>query len=154
MTEAQARQLASQRGLSYDQLLKDYFSNENLDNTNFDKNSDFEEIEEKENEVEEEKEEVEEEVEGVEDRNKLVGAKYFGYDIFNNNPYLDKEYLLGNIDEGYLIAPGDELRIITYGDNSFEQNVKVDRNGNIIHKSENLNNLINKTRWNKLRLIK
>ena len=44
---------------------------------------------------------------------------------------MDKEYLLGNIDEGYLIAPGDELRIITYGDNSFEQNVKVDRNGNI-----------------------
>ena len=37
---------------------------------------------------------------------------YFGYDIFNNNPYLDKEYLLGNIDEGYLIAPGDEIRII------------------------------------------
>ena len=44
---------------------------------------------------------------------------------------MNKEYLLGNIDEGYLIAPGDELRIITYGDNSFEQNVKVDRNGNI-----------------------
>ena len=44
---------------------------------------------------------------------------------------LTKEYLLGNIDEGYLIAPGDELRIITYGDNSFEQNVTVDRNGNI-----------------------
>ena len=30
-----------------------------------------------------------------------------------------------------VLAPGDELRIITYGDNSFEQNVKVDRNGNI-----------------------
>ena len=40
-------------------------------------------------------------------------------------------YILGNIDEGYLIAPGDKIRIITYGDNSFEQNVTVDRNGNI-----------------------
>ena len=29
-----------------------------------------------------------------------------------------------------------------------------DRNGNIINKSENLNNLIKKTSWNKLRLIK
>ena len=29
-----------------------------------------------------------------------------------------------------------------------------DRNGNIIKKSENLNSLINKTSWNKLRLIK
>ena len=28
-----------------------------------------------------------------------------------------------------------------------------DRNGNIIKKSENLNSLINKTSWNKLRLI-
>jgi len=30
-----------------------------------------------------------------------------------------------------LISPGDEMRIITYGDNSLEQNVTVDRNGNI-----------------------
>ena len=29
-----------------------------------------------------------------------------------------------------------------------------DRNGNILRKSENLDNLINKTSWNKLRLIK
>ena len=29
-----------------------------------------------------------------------------------------------------------------------------DRNGNILRKSENLNNLISKTSWNKLRLIK
>ncbi len=58
-------------------------------------------------------------------------STYFGYAIFENNPYLNKEYLLGNIDEGYLISPGDEMRIITYGDNSLEQNVTVDRNGNI-----------------------
>ena len=72
--------------------------------------------------IEEEEEEEEEETEE---------QVYFGYNIFENNPYLNKEYLLGNIDEGYLIAPGDELRIMTYGDNSFEQNVTVDRNGNI-----------------------
>ncbi len=124
MTEAQARQLAAQRGLSYDQLLNDFFSDqnteENLDSEDGDDNQD--------NELEvEEEEEVKEE----EGENKSAGVRYFGYDIFNNNPYLDKEYLLGNIDEGYLIAPGDELRIITYGDNSLEQKVKVDRNGNI-----------------------
>ena len=116
MTEAQARQLAAQRGLSYDQLLNDFFTNQNSEN--LEENLDSEEGEENEDSEEEEE-------------NKLAGARYFGYDIFNNNPYLDKEYLLGNIDEGYLIAPDDELRIITYGDNSFEQNVKVDRNGNI-----------------------
>jgi protein involved in polysaccharide export with SLBB domain len=132
MTEAQARQLAAQRGLSYDQLLNDFFSDQNSENP--EENPDSEDGEENEDsEEEEEKEEEEEEEEEEEDggENKLAGARYFGYDIFNNNPYLDKEYLLGNIDEGYLIAPGDELRIITYGDNSFEQNVKVDRNGNI-----------------------
>jgi polysaccharide biosynthesis/export protein len=124
MTETQARQLAAQRGLSYDQLLNDYFSNENseLEESSYNEES-KEEEEEEEEEEEKQEEEQEEQVE--------AGAKYFGYDIFNNNPYLDKEYLLGNIDEGYLIAPDDELRIITYGDNSFEQNVKVDRNGNI-----------------------
>ena len=134
MTETQAKLLAKQRGLSYDQLLNDYFSNRNLENS--DSNVSFESQEsqesqesvENEEEVEEDKNEKEKEIAG---ENKSFTAKYFGYDIFNNNPYLDKEYLLGNIDEGYLIAPGDELRIITYGDNSFEQNVKVDRNGNI-----------------------
>ena len=40
MTETQARQLATQRGLSYDQLLNDYFSNENLENSELEENSD------------------------------------------------------------------------------------------------------------------
>ena len=133
MTEAQARQLAAQRGLSYEQLMNDFFSNQNSEN--LDENSNSEDGNQ--NEDSEDKEEDEEKDEEKEDEekesgdNKLAGSRYFGYDIFNNNPYLDKEYLLGNIDEGYLIAPGDELRIITYGDNSFEQNLKVDRNGNI-----------------------
>ena len=43
---------------------------------------------------------------------------YFGYDIFVNNPFGQKEYLLGNIDEGYILAPGDELRITVFGDNN------------------------------------
>tara|TARA_Y100001954_G_scaffold232042_1_gene282654 strand:+ start:233 stop:2827 length:2595 start_codon:yes stop_codon:yes gene_type:complete len=127
LTEVQARQLAAQRGLSYDQLLNEYFSNLNVENSE-EKEEDKEKEEEKEEEQEDEEEQEEEEEEEEEESD---GAKYFGYDIFNNNPYLDKEYLLGNIDEGYLIAPGDEIRIITYGDNSFEQNVKVDRNGNL-----------------------
>ena len=128
MTESQARQLAAQRGLSYDQLLSDFFSDENSENPELEENSESEDgIEDEDSEEQDEKEEEQEE----RGENKPAGARFFGYDIFNNNPYLDKEYLLGNIDEGYLIAPGDRLRIITYGDNSFEQNVEVDRNGNI-----------------------
>jgi protein involved in polysaccharide export with SLBB domain len=126
MTEIQARQLAAQRGISYDQLLNDYFSDEiNIESSTDPDTSILEEatILDDNGVVEEEEEDEEEE-----ETEKL---NYFGYNIFENNPYLNKEYLLGNIDEGYLIAPGDELRIITYGDNSFEQNVTVDRNGNI-----------------------
>ena len=128
MTEAQARQLAAQRGVSYDDLLNDYFSDEiNIDSITDPDTSVLKEasILDDKRVIEEEEEEEEEEDEETEKQN------YFGYNIFENNPYLNKEYLLGNIDEGYLIAPGDELRIITYGDNSFEQNVTVDRNGNI-----------------------
>jgi len=56
---------------------------------------------------------------------------YFGYSIFDNNPFASKEYLMGNIDEGYLIAPGDELKLTVFGDNQLDLIVKVDLNGNI-----------------------
>ena len=55
---------------------------------------------------------------------------YFGYDIFVNNPFGQKEYLVGNIDEGYILAPGDELRITVFGDNNLEFVSKIDLNGN------------------------
>lgn len=57
--------------------------------------------------------------------------KHFGYDIFINNPFAQKEYLVGNIDEGYIIAPGDVLRILVFGDNAMQIEAKVDMNGNI-----------------------
>ena len=57
---------------------------------------------------------------------------YFGYEIFNNNPFASKNYLIGNIDEGYLLSPGDELRITVYGNNALTTESKIDLNGNII----------------------
>lgn len=126
MSELQARQLAVQRGISFDQFINDLFPIENSKNTDISESLEFDN--DKEDEVEDSNEK---ENNITEENSENINPKYFGYDIFKNNPYLDKEYLLGNIDEGYLIAPGDELRIITYGDNSLEQNVVVDRNGNI-----------------------
>jgi len=58
--------------------------------------------------------------------------EYFGYSIFENNPFATKNYLVGNIDEGYLLSPGDELRITVYGNNSLTTLAKIDLNGNII----------------------
>jgi Periplasmic protein involved in polysaccharide export len=60
-----------------------------------------------------------------------VPSRFFGYEIFDNNPFAEKEYLVGNIDQGYIIAPGDELRIIVFGSSSYETQVTVDLNGNI-----------------------
>ena len=127
MTENQARQLARQRGLSYDQLLNQYFTNDTNNGNSSSEDPDSKIFEDK-NETSSEYEETIEKNDSIK---KGQTINYFGYNIFENNPYLNKEYLLGNIDEGYLIAPGDKIRIITYGDNSFEQNVTVDRNGNV-----------------------
>ena len=57
--------------------------------------------------------------------------KYFGYDIFNNNPYANQQALVGNIDPGYLIGPGDELRVYMWGDAELQFEGKVDINGNL-----------------------
>ena len=62
----------------------------------------------------------------------VESLNYFGYDIFLNNPFANKEYLVGNIDEGYILAPGDVLRIYVFGDNTYQTEVKIDLNGNIL----------------------
>ena len=127
ITENQARQLARQRGISFDKFLTDYFSNDFKFAEPLSNDPDVSILEEK-NEM---NNDTLQSMDVFKTKKKDITAEYFGYNIFDNNPYLNKEYLLGNIDEGYLIAPGDKIRIITYGDNSFEQNVTVDRNGNI-----------------------
>ncbi len=128
ISEQQARQIAASKGISYDSLLNQYFE----------EGADKSKINESGNDTsilvandENNSENNSEILENIEYKIKGESKKYFGYDIFKNNPYLNKEYLIGNIDEGYLISPGDEIRIIIYGDNSLEVKVKVDKNGNI-----------------------
>ena len=131
ISESQARALARQKGVNYDEILNSNFTDGAAtlsDTINKDPN------------VSDLKISADSLVYDMSVKNEVpkpvldtdeAPSTYFGYTIFKNNPYLNKEYLLGNIDEGYLISPGDEMRIITYGDNSLEQNVTVDRNGNI-----------------------
>lgn len=131
ISESQARALARQKGVSYDEILNSNFSDDAVNQSDSSKDATVSDLEIS-VDTESEADYVSED-----DTQDLVSVTaeapntYFGYNIFKNNPYLNKEYLLGNIDEGYLISPGDEMRIITYGDNSLEQNVTVDRNGNI-----------------------
>ena len=56
---------------------------------------------------------------------------YFGYEIFKNNPFANKDYLVGNIDENYILGPGDEIRIYVWGAHAYQAQVRIDLNGNI-----------------------
>ena len=43
-----------------------------------------------------------------------------------------KDYLIGNIDENYIVGPGDkEIRIYVWGSHAYQAQVKIDLNGNI-----------------------
>lgn len=59
------------------------------------------------------------------------GLPYFGYDVFNSNPYANQQGLVGNIDPGYIIGPGDELRVYLWGEAEFQFEGTVDINGNL-----------------------
>ena len=125
ITENQARQLARMRGIDFDTFLANYFGESTA-------------VAAKPtilslpvvSEIEMDSLPINDEVENIEVEESLV-TPYFGYEIFNQNPFLEKEYTLGNIDEGYILAPGDVLRIMVFGNNSLELETKVDLNGNI-----------------------
>lgn len=125
ISENQARQLARMRGIDFDSFLATYFSASSA-TQNVETASVLPVVTEL----------VVDSLptislpEGPE-KTTSVSSTYFGYEIFDQNPFREKEYLVGNIDEGYIIAPGDVLRIIIFGNNSLEFEAKVDLNGNI-----------------------
>lgn len=129
ISEAQARTLAREKGISFDDFLRENFSSDAIATSSITTLDPDTSIlvnpEESLSAVYETIDSLSFENEGSKE------SSYFGYSIFDKNPYLEKEYLLGNIDEGYLISPGDELRIIVFGNNSLELEAVVDRNGNI-----------------------
>ena len=139
ISEAQARQMARKQGINYDDFLNSYFpnqenntsdaSNEDPDSSFLEESSDDESVDDE--SVDDETVDDESEDEVIKTAALKPRGNYFGYNIFNKNPFLEKEYLLGNIDEGYLISPGDKLRLIVFGTNSLEMEATVDRNGNI-----------------------
>ena len=61
-----------------------------------------------------------------------VNPNYFGYEIFQNNPFANKDYLVGNIDENYILGPGDEIRLYVWGSHAYQAQVRIDLNGNVV----------------------
>ena len=54
---------------------------------------------------------------------------YFGYDIFVRDPALFQATSVGVVDPDYLIAPGDEIIVMLWGETQFRQVLTVDREG-------------------------
>ena len=59
----------------------------------------------------------------------INALKYFGYDIFNQDPKSFQATSVGVVDPNYLIGPGDEIIILLWGETQFRQLLKVDREG-------------------------
>ncbi len=56
---------------------------------------------------------------------------YFGYDLFAVRPESFQPATSGPVDDGYLVGPGDELRLIIFGATEFQQDLVVDDEGRI-----------------------
>ncbi|WP_268122872.1 SLBB domain-containing protein [Roseivirga pacifica] len=129
MTEADARRQARLYGLDYDAYVQKYLVKEEATDTPNSLQSLTVDTTQYLQEIPDIAEEVAAPVEV--DAPKSDGLKYFGYDLFTNNPYANQQALVGNIDPGYLIGPGDELRVYLWGEAEFQFEGKVDINGNL-----------------------
>ena len=130
ISEQAAREMAVMRGIDFDTFLNEYFSN------NKSAKSTSSKLDQSENTVDKisiKNDFKLQDVDSVTTSNITFKNenKFFGYSIFETNPFKNKEYLIGNIDEGYILAPGDELKIMVFGNNSLEAVLKIDLNGNI-----------------------
>lgn len=59
------------------------------------------------------------------------GLEYFGYNLFKNIPTAFEPSEIGPIDPGYIIGPGDNLRLSVWGAAEFQYELTVDAQGNI-----------------------
>jgi len=70
------------------------------------------------------------------DTTKLAAAArkklpYFGYSFFENIPDAFRPGQMGPVEGGYIVAPGDELRLSVWGATEFQYDLQVDREGRI-----------------------
>jgi protein involved in polysaccharide export with SLBB domain len=138
ISESQARQMARMRGVDFDSFLATYFTSSTPNTANSSGSAILpSSIVSTTNVVDAMQVQSTPVLVGVSQENtisaitKAEADRFFGYEIFLNNPFAQKDYLVGNIDEGYIIAPGDVLRMVVFGDNAMQIEAKVDLNGNI-----------------------
>ncbi len=132
LSEADARRQAKLYGLDYDQYLQKYILNKETPSTEVDPitkiTSDTVDYT---TEIRDQNNQIAPTVEISDKPDANDELKYFGYDVFNNNPFANQQALVGNIDPGYIVGPGDELRVYLWGEAELQFEGVVDINGNL-----------------------
>ncbi len=59
-------------------------------------------------------------------------SKYFGYDLFGSVPEAFKPNAVGPVDPGYVVGPGDLLRLAVWGEAEFQYELPVAREGKVL----------------------
>ncbi|OEK02717.1 hypothetical protein BFP97_14810 [Roseivirga sp. 4D4] len=132
LSEEDARRQAKLYGLDYDQYLQKYILNKETSTNEVNPVTKITpDLVDYTTEIKDQNNQVAPTVEVSEKPDDNDGLKYFGYDVFNNNPYANQQALVGNIDPGYIVGPGDELRVYLWGEAEFQFEGVVDINGNL-----------------------
>lgn len=132
MSEADARRQAQVYGIDYDEYLRQYILGNSPTTKQTYGTASVDIIEANPVDyVADIKDEMVQEAPTITADPKPSGLSYYGYNVFNSNPFANQQALVSNIDPGYIIGPGDELRIYLWGDAEFQYQGQVDINGNL-----------------------
>lgn len=133
MSDADARKMAKVYGIDYDEYINKYISDNENESSNENRFLNYEPVYFDSLAVSELDYtlDVEEPIDSLLDSDSTMTLPYFGYEIFNNNPFANKDYLVGNIDENYILGPGDEIRLYVWGAHAYQAQVRIDLNGNV-----------------------
>ncbi len=139
MTEDDARRLAKQYGMDYDSFIATYIMSEStttlppvISNVTNSPDTSTKNIT---NVIVSSGEQNKAPVEEIKvDRSPAPtegGLEYFGYNLFKNIPSSFEPSEIGPIDPGYIIGPGDNLRLSIWGAAELQYQLTVDAQGNI-----------------------
>lgn len=135
ISESEAREIARFYGMDYDEFIAKYFSKNPLNQMTLPSNNDSTKpINSRVSTDTESKSQIIIEPKSKNDKRDLSSSdviKYFGYDLFENIPSSFEPAEVGSIDPGYLIGPGDILRLSVWGETEFQYQLEVDPQGNI-----------------------
>lgn len=138
LTEDDARTLAKQYGLNYDQFIQMYIlsgrevlltqpkiKSEIKDTVGQEELDEFTKIKESKGKARTD------EIKPVKLVKEKTGIEYFGYNLFENIPTAFEPAAVGPIDPGYLIGPGDVLRLYLWGAVELQYELNVDNQGTV-----------------------